>query len=38
MDNSYRITERVKDALLSCVGKIEYSGNRSEFTIEVLSL
>ena len=37
-DVEYRITERVKDALLSCVDKIEYPGNRSEFTIEVLSL
>jgi hypothetical protein len=37
-DVEYKITKRVKDALLSCVDKIEYSGNRAEFTIEVLSL
>lgn len=34
----YRVTERVKEALLSCVNKIDYPGNRAEFTIEVLSL
>ncbi len=37
-DKEYRVTKRVKEALLSCVDKIEYAENRAECTIEILSL
>lgn len=35
---NYKITKRVKDALLSCVDRIEYAKNRAECTIEIISL
>ena len=37
-DIEYKLTQRVKDALLSCADKIKYSKNKAEYTIEVLSL
>lgn len=37
-NKDYVITNRVKEALLSCVDKIEYTENRAECTIEILSL
>ena len=37
-DKEYVITNRVKEALLSSLDKIEDAENRAEFTIEILSL
>lgn len=37
-DVEYKVTNRVKEALLSCIDKIEYAENRAECTIEILSL
>ena len=37
-NKEYIVTKRVKDALLSCLDRIEYKENRAECTIEILSL